>query len=1123
MVKSIRTKLLLIVCLTFFVSTAAILSVWTAATKRIVIAETEKKYTDQLGQLFEVLQNRQNKMATMGLEELSVETYKKETASELGSRYYFNHPVIYPFIVDQNGIIVMHPRLKAGSREVVDAGFMHTMLATKAGKQYYHYQGEEKWMVYRTFEPWQWTVGYAIKLSDKFSAVRAVTRTTSVIMLISSLTSLSLIAFLLNRMIRPIGILAEDAKIIGDGNYEHTVIRPPGRDEIAQLADSLRTMVNNIRVHNNEIREFNDLLDQRVKERTTDLEASEQRFRDVAHCSADWIWETDATVSYSFSSGRVSQILGYEHDEIVGKIAYDLTPSDEALRMRGCFQESAQKKTAIVDFESWHSTRSGELVCLNTNGLPVFGEDDQLLGYRGVHKDITQRKRYEEKLKGAKQAAEEATRAKSEFLANMSHEIRTPMNGIMGMTGLLTQTALTSEQLDYTNTIQSSADALLCIINDILDFSKIEAGKLEFEMINFDLQSCMEDVSEILAIKAHEKGLEFGTIIEPSIPQFLKGDPGRLRQVLMNLCANAIKFTEQGQVVVRIFADNETATHAELRFTITDTGIGIPKDRQSRLFKAFSQVDASTTRSYGGTGLGLTISKQLVELMHGKIDLESVEGRGSTFWFTAIFEKQDTVANCKLEIPQDIKGKRVLVVDDNAVNREILGSYLKLWECRHATASSAPEALLQMYRAAKSREPFDLAIIDHMMPDMSGEELAISIKANAELGHTRLIMLTSRGLRGDAQRAKKIGYSAYLTKPIKRKDLYNTILFLFGTNADTCQHSIETALITQHSLKEMQRLNAHVLVVEDNTTNQKVAVHILRKLGCRTHAVANGHEAVEAFKSVPYDIILMDVQMPVMDGLIATGKIRELEKSLPPEQRVNGDRIPIIAMTANAMKGDREICLKAGMDDYLAKPVNPEDLQAKLVQWIPADNIFPTQAGDEEIDLVDEADALPAARSAQDNGSPEPQLEPQIDAGSAGVHPDDDMDQEQRSEDQLASPHSDDDDAFLDMENALKRAMGDAIFLKEMLIDFSQQTDQFMANIQQTNADKDAASLKKEAHTLKGAAGNLGLTLIQQSAFELEQTAAAADFGSTDEAIQRLSAYLERLESQIESIQWDRL
>jgi signal transduction histidine kinase len=529
--------------------------------------------------------------------------------------------------------------------------------------------------------------------------------------------------------------------------------------------------------------------------------------------------------------------------------------------------------------------------------------------------------------------AESASLAKSTFLANMSHEIRTPMNGITGMAGLLESTRLAPEQREYVHTIQSSADALLTIINDILDFSKIEAGKLEFERLDFNLQSTIEDVAEMLAVKVKEKGLEFGTIIHPSVPRYLKGDPGRLRQILVNLCNNAIKFTEQGEVVIRTFLDQETDTHAVLRFSVADTGIGIPENRRNCLFKSFSQVDASTTRVYGGTGLGLAISKQLVEMMHGEIGVDSQAGQGSTFWFTAKFEKQ-TAPDKVIVIPADLKGKRVLVVDDNSVNREIFCTYLKSWKCRYQSATGAPEALSLMYKAVKSGTPFDVAIIDHMMPDMGGEELALSIRANPDLNATRLIMATSRGMRGDAAKARKLGYAAYLIKPVKYKPLYETILAVCGRAAAPQQGGSDDELITRHSLKEIQTIKARILVVEDNIVNQKVALKILEKFGYRAEFAANGQEAVASYKAIPYDIILMDVQMPVLDGIGATKKIRALEKELPPEQRTNRDRMVIIAMTANAMKGDRERCLEAGMDDYLVKPVNPEELKAKLVKWL---------------------------------------------------------------------------------------------------------------------------------------------------------------------------------------------
>ncbi len=937
MIKSIRTKMLLIVCLVFVINMVGVIYINIAATKRIIVSESERAYANQLAVIIRTLETRHAKLVASGMEGLFAEGYKRSAAAELGALYYADDPIIYPFIIDTTGHVVLHPRLEPGSNRIKEEDFTRVMLAHKTGVQQYRWQGEDKWMVYRTFDPWQWTVAYAIKSTEKFAAVKAVTRTTSAIMAVSSLLGIVMIAFTLSRIIGPIRVLAKDAAIIGEGQYSHAVTAVSGRNEISQLAASLSTMATNIQARDRKIRKFNVQLEQRVAERTADLLASEERFRDVALSSADWIWETDPDGLYTFSSGHILPILGYDHDEIIGRSVYALMPDEEVPRMRALLSECARQKKAIVNYEFWHRTRSGDAICLATNGVPIFDRDKGLLGFRGVHKDITQRRRYEEALEAAKQAAEEATRAKSEFLANMSHEIRTPMNGIMGMAGLLAGTPLNREQKDYTQTIQSSADALLHIINDILDFSKIEAGKLQFELINFDLQSSMDDVSEILAVKAYEKGLEFGAIVQSSVPLHLKGDPGRLRQVLMNLCSNAIKFTEQGQIVIRVTTESETATHAELRFSVTDTGIGIPVERQKRLFKAFSQVDASTTRQYGGTGLGLVICKQLVELMHGTIHVESVEGRGSTFWFTATFEKQGDRPNRDLLLPKDISGKRVLVVDDISVNREILTTYLKEWECHTEAASSAPEALLQIHKAAKADTPFDLAIIDHMVPDMGGEELGISIKANPELGHTQLIMLTSWSQRGDTQNAKTIGSDAYLTKPIKRDRLYHAIRALFGSDADAEVGLQDSDQVTRHSLEELDRINARILVAEDNTTNQKVAAHILKKMGCRPHLVANGREAVAAFRELPLDAILMDVQMPEMDGLRATEEIRRIESSrFDGAKRGDGGRLPIIAMTANAMKGDREQCLAAGMDDYLAKPINPEELGAKLVQWLDA-------------------------------------------------------------------------------------------------------------------------------------------------------------------------------------------
>ncbi|MGD8836027.1 MAG: response regulator [Desulfobacteraceae bacterium] len=528
----------------------------------------------------------------------------------------------------------------------------------------------------------------------------------------------------------------------------------------------------------------------------------------------------------------------------------------------------------------------------------------------------------------ATKAAEVANETKSAFLANMSHEIRTPMNGVLGMTSLLLDTPLSEVQRDYVTTLESSGKSLLGIINDILDFSKIEAGKLDFESIKFDLQITFEDLADNLALNAEIKGLELSCFIDPQVPCLLEGDPGRLRQVLLNLANNAIKFTPSGEVNLRAGLKSESDSGAEILFEVKDTGIGIPEERIDRLFQSFSQVDDSTTRKYGGTGLGLAISKRLVEMMGGQIGVKSKQGCGSSFWFTARLRKQlhqDGVEFTQAPLA-DIRAKRILTVDDHATNRQIMHAYLEKWGCKPISASSGQQALALLRRAVDEKSPIDMAIIDFMMPEMDGQVLGRTIKSDPLLKQTYCVLLTSRAMRGDAARAREVGFDAYLTKPIKQSQLVSALCATFAREPLAASDRSKKELVTRHVVAEDRKRRVHILLAEDNATNQKVALHMLHKLGYIAHTANSGKEVLECLGHRSYELILMDIQMPEMDGYEATRAIRK--------SKITCRQIPIIAMTANAMKGDDEKCFEAGMDDYIAKPIDATMLQQKIEHWI---------------------------------------------------------------------------------------------------------------------------------------------------------------------------------------------
>ena len=734
-------------------------------------------------------------------------------------------------------------------------------------------------------------------------------------------------------------------------------------------------------------------------------------------------------------------------EEAVGKTDFDFFTPEHA---RAAFEDeqfiilTGQPIIGRMEKETWHD---GRLTWGLTTKMPLRNKEGIIIGTFGVTKDVTQLKETEQELAKARDVAVESARLKSEFLANMSHEIRTPMNGIMGMTGLLMDTDLTDEQRDFAETIRSSADALLTIINDVLDFSKIEAGKLSIETISFDLGEIVESTVELLAERAEAKGIELASWVFEDVPRHVRGDPGRLRQVLTNLLGNAIKFTERGEVVVRVTKESEAGDRVTIRCAVTDTGIGVPPDAQSKLFQAFTQADGSLTRRYGGTGLGLAISKQLVELMNGRIGMESTPGQGSTFWFALTLEKQPPGTSFFFKRPRgNLENLRVLIVDDNATNRQILQHQTGSWKMRSSAVAGGAAALELLRREAASGDPVHLVILDLQMPEMDGLTLAQTIRADPLIQKTRLVMLTSLGLRLDADAWRDAGIDAYLVKPIKESRLFDCLATVMAEPAVRA-HGQPLAFPGSEGGGRARGLNpkhVRILMAEDNIVNQKVALRQLRKLGYTADAVANGVEALEALQRIPYDIVLMDCHMPELDGYEATRLIRQLEMEKNDPQR---PPLYVIALTANALESDRERCLAAGMNDYLSKPVKLPELQAVLqeaasfIRPVAARNRAENKSGDHQ--AVIDTSIINGLRELQEPGEPDAAVE---------------------------------------------------------LIDlFLRDTPVKIQSLQSAIARSDALSLKETAHGLKGSASNLGARRLSRLCADLEKLAAAGKLAEAAE------------------------
>jgi PAS domain S-box-containing protein len=661
---------------------------------------------------------------------------------------------------------------------------------------------------------------------------------------------------------------------------------------------------------------FREVTERRRAEETLNRERT--LLRTVIDNLPDQIYVKDVQGSFVVANEPMVRFLGGK--SLVGKENSDIFPMELAGQYEAQEKEVMRSGEALVDQEEEIVDPTGDSRWLLSNKVPLRDAAGQITGIVGISRDITERKRAEQELKSAKEAAEAGSEAKSLFLATMSHEIRTPMNGILGMTELVLDTELNVEQRDSLELVKFSAESLLTIINDILDFSKIEAGKLDLESIPFDLRESLGETMRALSFRAHKKGLELVCEVRPNVPEALFGDPGRIRQIIVNLVGNSIKFTESGEIVVSVERGNETGQTVDLQLAIKDTGVGIAADKQLKIFEPFSQADGSMTRRYGGTGLGLAISTKLVNLMKGRIWVESELGKGSTFHVTLSLGVQDKISLCPPPLqPAQLRDVHALIVDDNFTNRRILLDMLAGWGMQPTAVESGQAALQALEIAKNTGHPFPLILLDSQMPGMDGFSLAQQIHEDASLMAVTIMMLTSAGHLGDAARCRELGISAYLVKPIRQAELLNGICQVLNRKVSNGTNS---PLVTRHTLQENKH-RSRVLLAEDNAVNQVLAARLLEKRGYSVRVTGDGRAAVEAFEREQFDVVLMDIQMPGMDGFEATAAIRSREK-------LTGGHIPIIAMTAHALKGDQERCISAGMDGYVSKPIRTNELISKI-------------------------------------------------------------------------------------------------------------------------------------------------------------------------------------------------
>jgi Amt family ammonium transporter len=814
-------------------------------------------------------------------------------------------------------------------------------------------------------------------------------------------------------------------------------------------------------------REYNRVLDRVAQEITTQEEAlaalrrAEEKYRGIFENAVEGIFQTTPDGRYIAANPSLARIYGYDSPEQLQASVHDVTRQlyvDPERREE--FVRLMRLTGAITGFESQIYRRDGSIIWISENARVIRDAAGQVLYYEGTVEDITERKNSAD-LAAEKEAAVAASRAKSEFLANMSHEIRTPLNGVIGMLDLMVGTALTPQQQRYARIAKSSADSLLSLINQILDFSKIEAGKLELELIDFDLQLVVEDAVELFTKRAMEKRVELVCHISPQLPTAVRGDQERLRQVLINLLGNAIKFTDRGQVVVHVVATAETADTVDVQFRVRDTGIGIPADRRHRLFQSFTQIDASTTRKYGGTGLGLAITQRLVELMGGSITVESEVGQGSEFSFTIPLSKQQAAGHRRL-LPDHLRSMRVLAVDDNHTNLEILQEQFAAWRVHLEVATDAQSALFKLDSAMRRGKPFDLAILDVQMPDTDGYELARLIKSHADLASTRLLVLTSMGEDLTDEQLRAADIAGHLHKPVRQSRLLDAIVDAVG------EPLREEPRKSLQSPTTVVRRSGRILVAEDNEINQIVVSEILHTAGFECDLVGNGLAACERALQGTYDLVLMDCQMPEMDGLEAARRIRQQEQ----RHGVVDRRLPIIALTANAIKGDRERCLAAGMDDYLSKPIDSLALISTIESLLGELGHEPPAADD------------PATHTGN---ATRPETGPPLAP--------------------IGAP--------LDLDELLERCLGNAAVAEKVLRKFCERAPEQLAQLQRALCESDLATVARTAHLLKGIAGNLATHSVAELAVLLEEAALQSNYERSQSLAGQLSDAITEIQTVI--------